>query len=366
MPFASPRISSAVLIALLALLNAQANPQEPHPPQGQAHTYYIAADEVVWDYAPRGRNLTGIPTPEEDLEGRSPGDKKYLKAIYREYTDATFKTLKPRPPEWEHLGILGPLIRAEVGDTVKVVFKNSTKMRYCSIHPHGLAYAKDSEGALYNDKARVDKGAHVQPGQTFTYTWLVPERAGPGPADPSSILWMYHSHFDETKEINSGLLGPIIVSRRGSTKPDGTPQDVDREFIAAFAIFDETQSEYFDKKRFPPNFQFADPLFRQLYLQYTINGMIESNLPMMTMKRGERVRWYLMASSNEDDVHGVHWHGQTVISSHMRTDVVNLGPMSMAVADMVPDAVGTWLLHCHVNEHLRGGMSALFTVLPAP
>ena len=149
MALASPRISTGVLIALFAALNAPANPQEPHPPQGQTHTYYIAADEVVWDYSPHGRNLTGIPTLEEDLEGRSPADKRYLKAIYREYTDATFKTLKPRPSEWEHLGILGPLIRAEVGDTVKVVFKNNARMPYCSMHPHGLAYGKDSEGACH-------------------------------------------------------------------------------------------------------------------------------------------------------------------------------------------------------------------------
>ena len=30
---------------------------------------------------------------------------------------------------------------------------------------------------------------------------------------------------------------------------------------------------------------------------------------------------------------------------------------------MIPDAVGTWLLHCHVNIHMDGGMNALFTVL---
>ena len=37
----------------------------------------------------------------------------YRKALYREYTDGTFSTLKPRPQEWQHLGLLGPLIRAE-------------------------------------------------------------------------------------------------------------------------------------------------------------------------------------------------------------------------------------------------------------
>jgi hypothetical protein len=38
--------------------------------------------------------------------------QKYLKAIYREYTDATFETIKPRPPQWEHLGILDFMVIA--------------------------------------------------------------------------------------------------------------------------------------------------------------------------------------------------------------------------------------------------------------
>jgi len=46
----------------------------------------------------------------------------------------------------------------------------------------------------------------------------------------------------------------------------------------------------------------------------------------------------------------------------MRTDVLNLGPMQMAVADMVPDNPGVWLFHCHVAPHNDGGMQALFTV----
>ena len=96
----------------------------------------------MWNYLPHGSNLTGLPNSES--EG-PPRQTTFRKAIYREYTDATFAALKPRPPQWEHLGILGPLIRAEVGDTVKVVFKNNTKI-ICSMHPHGLAYAKDSEG----------------------------------------------------------------------------------------------------------------------------------------------------------------------------------------------------------------------------
>jgi hypothetical protein len=38
------------------------------------------------------------------------------------------------------------------------------------------------------------------PRKTFVYEWGVPERAGPGPDDPSSIVWFYHSHVDERRD----------------------------------------------------------------------------------------------------------------------------------------------------------------------
>jgi manganese oxidase len=339
---------------------------------GRLHTYFIAADEILWDYTPKGRNLTGLPhvegSDDEASSSSSRGHRSYLKAIFREYTDATFRTLKPRPPEWEHLGILGPLIRAEAGDTIEVFFKNNTKLT-CSMHPHGLGYTKDSEGSMYKDgtPAVAKKDDMVPAGGSYTYHWTVPDRAGPAPGDGSSILWMYHGHFVESKDMNTGLMGPIIVTARGAARADGSPKDVDREFITAFALFDETDSWYFsDPRKMGTSLpmKITDRVFREQNVLYSINGLIEGNLPLLTMKRGERVRWYLLSNSNEDDVHTVHWHGQTVVFNHMRTDTVPLGPMAMAIADMVPDTEGTWLYHCHVNDHLMGGMQALFMVLP--
>jgi FtsP/CotA-like multicopper oxidase with cupredoxin domain len=334
-------------------------------------TYYIAADEVQWNYLPSTwtfvlggeRELTPVPRAKSST---------YLKAVYHEYTDDTFSTLKPRSPEWEHLGILGPLIRAEVGETVKVVFKNNARL-ICTMHPHGLAYDKESEGAYYSEAANVPpdlkrKGNAVRKGEVFTYTWTVPERAGPGPMDPSSILWMYHSHFNESRDMNAGLLGPIIVSRRGSTRPDGTPKDVDREFVVAFAVFAEDLSGYFMQnivhdQQYPAS-TITNPIFSKTLEYYTMNGFIKGTLPLLTMKKGERVRWYLLANSNQDDVHAPHWHAQTAVFNGMRSDTLAMGPMSMIVADMVPDNPGTWMFHCHVNDHFDGGMYALFKVTP--
>lgn len=47
-----------------------------------------------------------------------------LKARYIEYTDATFSKVKEVPEEWQHKGILGPVLRAEVGDQIHVLFRN--------------------------------------------------------------------------------------------------------------------------------------------------------------------------------------------------------------------------------------------------
>ena len=52
-------------------------------------------------------------------------------------------------------------------------------------------------------------------------------------------MWWYHAHVDAGVEIIEGLLGPIVVTAKGKANPDGSPKDVDREFIASFMVFDE-------------------------------------------------------------------------------------------------------------------------------
>ena len=344
--------------------------------------YYIAAEEVVWDYAPSGKDeITGLPfdavsRPFMEAGPRTIG-RKYLKALYREYTDSTFSTLKPRPREWEHLGFLGPLIRAEVGDTIRVVFRNKAR-HPLSMHPHGVFYNKDSEGAPYADRsgAADKKDDGVPSGGTHVYVWPVPERAGPGRGDPNSVFWMYHSHTHEVFDLNTGLVGPMIVTARGQSKPDGSPRAVDREVVIAFAEVDENNSHYLAenmKKYMGMADSFAiDTGFAvqsvskgagQFNFKETLNGFSFGTLPMVTMRVGDRVRWYLMASTNFE-FHAPHWHGNVVEIGHMRTDVASLTPMEMVTADMVPDNPGVWLIHCHLASHLLMGMQGRFEVLP--
>ncbi len=370
---------AVTLLVIVADVQGQARVAARRSSAEHVRVYYIAADEVDWTYVP-SRGDQAITGDKDDFVKDSasrgtldPNATTYRKAIFREYTDSSFKSLRARPENWSHLGILGPLIRAEVGDTVKVVFKNNASRPY-SLHPHGVFYQKDSEGMAYLDgTVGADKlDDAVAPGSTHTYVWPVPERAGPAAGDGSTAFWLYHSHVNEGRDINAGLIGPMIITRRGMARPDGSPKDVDREFVTQFGLFDEPLSWYWDSNVVriygdPRRYEGNDIRVHQFHHFYTINGYLEGNGPMLTMRVGERVRWYVFANPNEEDawdIHTVHWHGQTAVVGHMRTDMIMLTPMMSAVADMLPDNAGVWLLHCHMPGHFRAGMYTRFTVLP--
>ena len=294
--------------------------------------YYIAAEDVTWNYAPSGMNLlSAVPLPQ-------PWSLKlaWPKSRFIEYTDDTFTTKKPQP-DW--LGILGPVIRAEVGDEVVIEFLNRTRFPR-SMHAHGLHYDKNSEGSFY---IPFGAGDRVAPGRKYTYHWFATPASGPGPGQPSSIVWWYHSHVDPGIEINAGLIGPIIVTAKGKARPDGSPKDVDDEFVTSFQIFDQMGG-------------------KPAGLFYTINGYIYGNLPGLYMKQGDRVRWYLLAMGNEIDLHSPHWHGETVNYEGRHTDVVELLPGSMKTVDMIADNLGSWMFHCHVDDHMEAGMIAIYTI----
>jgi len=238
---------------------------------------------------------------------------------------------------------------------------------------HGFQYNKNAEGAPYADgTSGADKGDDaVAPGKTWVYNYTVPDRAGPGPMDGSSIMWMYHSHSAEVSDDYSGMVGPVIVTKASMARPDGTPTDVDREFVMQFKVSSENQSPYLQKNidtftGDPKSVNPDDEGFQESNQMHSINGYVFGNQPLssMTMRKGERVRWYLMAMGTEVDLHTPHWHGNTVTSLGMRTDVVSLLPAQMVVADMVPDNAGIWLFHCHVNDHITAGMITRYRVQP--
>jgi len=206
--------------------------------------------------------------------------------------------------------------------------------------------------------------------------WQIDEEAGPRPDEPSSKAWLYHSHVSGDVETNLGLVGAIVVTDPKRARPDGTPRDVEREFATLFMIFDESEldadaieaAEYAGVSGSAPG---AAPAMSWAQMQqareqgsrFAINGHVFGNLPGLQMNEGERTRWYLFGLGSEQDFHTAHWHGLRVVEEgRRRTDVIELLPASMKVADFVADNPGTWLFHCQVAEHMREGMFARLTV----
>lgn len=69
----------------------------------------------------------------------------YSKYVYKLYTNASYLEEIPNPPSF---GYVGPLMRAEVGEVMKVHFRNKIP-HPVTVHPHGVRYDKSHEGILF-------------------------------------------------------------------------------------------------------------------------------------------------------------------------------------------------------------------------
>ncbi|KAK1800490.1 hypothetical protein P4O66_005709, partial [Electrophorus voltai] len=338
------------------------------PPTVPNVKYFIAAEEVEWDYSPNRTwefeyfNATDKDSPGSIFVGRGKNrlGSKYKKVIYREFTTDTFMTRKQRLPEEQHLEILvpvGPIIRAEVGDILQITFLNKASRPY-SIQPHGVqAFPPQAEPVL--------------PGNVTKYLWGVPERSGPSASQPNCITFAYYSNVDFIKDTASGLIGPLVVCRKGTLNRARRRLDVDREFALLFLIFDENMSWYLEHN-IKQYYNSSLPLIKNSEFQesnkmHGINGKVYGNLCGLDMQKGERVDWYLLGMGSEVDLHTVHLHGHTFIYktdlAH-RADELDLFPGTFQTTEMVADAEGMWLLHCHVVDHIYAGMETVYTVNP--
>lgn len=82
----------------------------------------------------------------------------------------------------------GPTIRVKEGDHVRVTLVNNLP-EATTIHWHGLHVPIDMDGVPYVSQKPVS------PGQSFTYDFIA---SHPG-------TFIYHSHFDDMKQIGNGL-----------------------------------------------------------------------------------------------------------------------------------------------------------------
>lgn len=343
------------------------------PPSGQVRTYYVAAELVEWNYAPSGMDkmnnisLVDSESPSEMFFGKTEGrfGGSYLKVVYRAYIDDTFSTRKPATPESVHLGLLGPVLRAEVGDTLRVTFMNKADRNY-SIQPHGLQYEKRFQGSSYQDG--VEKpGSQVLPGQNFTYSWQVLE--GPSPSDPPCIPYLYYSACDLTKDTNSGLVGPLLVCKKGTLGETGTQKEVDKEMFLMFSIMDEDLSWYFEANIKAHGSNETDPenwKFIESNKMHAVNGLMYGNLPGLDLCTGDKVVWYNLGLGTEKDLHGVYFQGNTFQRQGTTSDTLSVFPHTTATVTMNTKNPGVYEVNCKVTDHYMAGMRLQYTVKDCP
>ncbi|NWI36135.1 HPHL1 protein, partial [Picathartes gymnocephalus] len=142
--------------------------------RGAMRLYYIAAEEVEWDYASNKSSAPKIYNI-SSYEERYPTQKTccgHRTHLYKAALITVTFCLN-----------LGPLLHAEVGDSVLIVFKNKASRPY-SISAHGI----EEVGCEEQPEPPI-----TLPGEINTYRWNVPERSGPGKTDPNCITWVYYS-----------------------------------------------------------------------------------------------------------------------------------------------------------------------------
>ncbi|XP_040907267.1 ferroxidase HEPHL1 isoform X2 [Toxotes jaculatrix] len=336
---------------------------------GVVRNYYLTAEKVLWNYAPSERDLiknVSLTEPDSASEtyfgkdgGRIGG--KYMKVVYKGYTDGTFTTTKPPAPESRHLGILGPVLRAELGDTLRVTFMNKADRNY-SIQPHGLHYEKLYQGSSYEDGA--DKpGAHVGPGEKFTYIWQVLE--GPSSSDPPCIPYLYYSATDPVSDTYSGLVGPLLVCKKGTLQENGIQKGVDKEFFLLYSVMDENTSWYLEEtmERFGSGkINPDDSHFMESNKMHAVNGRMYGNLAGLEMCAGDKVWWYTFGLGTEVDIHGVYFEGNTFKKQSTTRDTVSLFPHTTAAVSMQPNTPGVYEVSCRVTDHYSAGMRQQYRV----
>lgn len=327
-------------------------------PTGRVREYWIQAESFRHNAVPNGYDgMMGTHyTPEQTT---------FWAIGFRAYTPGWGS---PLPADLgpdgigANSGIPGPVIRVEVGDTVRVRFRNSDQhYRWPhSMHPHGLRYDLDNDGRwLADDPERP--GTAVPYGGTYTYTWE---------ASPSSVgTWPYHDH-SVPQTIRAPAGGSAGTSDDGSAaRPYGmavggggvAEMGAELGLFGVIAVTDP-QTPRVDREfvLFFHDLYRADVPSVAQDIDMFNGGAFVDNTPTFTARVGERVRWRISALGKE--FHVFHLHGHRWCSGGHFTDSQLIGPSTTLTVEYTEDNPGDWIYHCHVTDHMMGGMVGRYRV----
>jgi manganese oxidase len=276
---------------------------------------WVAAVPEQWNVAPNGHDaIMGVPV--------DPADAIFPTVVYRRFTAHWAAPVSNAPrSSADGLDIPGPLIHARVGDQLRVHFKNMDTLRHDphSMHFHGVHYRPSSDGAYLPGFSGPD--ADVKFGHSYTYK-LFAGRDSVG-------VWPYHDHsMSMESSIAGGMFGMLSILGRREQAPD-------REFEVVFSPFGKFMAV--DGRAFVGN----TPVFRSTV--------------------GQLVQWDVMAMGS--DFHTFHVHGHRWVGADdVPRDTQTIGPAESYRFRWREEDPGTWLYHCHVEDHMVRGMIGIYRV----
>lgn len=219
----------------------------------------------------------------------------------------------------------GPVLEVNQGDTVVIDYRNESDLPD-TVHLHGI-----HSTSVEMDGVPGIGQPMVRPGESYRYVFAANK---PG-------TYIYHTHGTEAM-LESGLYGAIVVLPANPLPVERNVAHDYVEMVSSWMIQSAVENHF------------------------TLNGKEYPTTTQLQVRKGERIRirWISMSGEEWHTMH-THGHDQRVIARDARPiagddeeDTVALGPGQRADVIVTANAKpGTWLIHCHVADHVEGADS---------
>jgi manganese oxidase len=242
---------------------------------------------------------------------------------------------------WGYNGqIPGPLIKVDVGDTVRVHVENELPMG-TDVHWHGVRVPNDQDGVAPLTQPLIGSG------ETYTYEFEATE--------PS--IGMYHPHHHGQMKLPNGMFGVFLIGDLGTDIALPTGRTIsNKEIPEELDIVAEIPMVLNDAGT----------------IGLTINGKGWPATEPIVVDEGD---WFVVHYYNEGlQIHPMHLHQmpQLVVAKDgfaldapQWEDTVNVAPGERYSVLVQATDPGAWAFHCHILTHAERheGMFGMVTAL---